>query len=227
MKSIVKHAWIVWGVSLAVFVVLAFIFPFAHTSVFWLAFGCSIVIFCATAFSFYRAFHKDETMQSKLLGWPIFRTGFVVLAIQVIVAFLLMIIAGFLQIKWAILAETLVFAFATIALVVREAARETIISSETRLHDNTEVMKSLRLTANGIAATISDPASRTAMEKFSDELKYSDPVSSSTTAQYEDTLINLLHQIQDMGKIGDSIALIQQASDVLKKRNIAAKNSKK
>ena len=82
MKKLTNHAMILWGILLVVTAVLAVALPFAHSDVFWIAGVCDLIMFAAVAVVYGRAFRMDGTMESKLLGWPIFKVGFAALIVQ-------------------------------------------------------------------------------------------------------------------------------------------------
>ena len=70
--KLTKHAWIIWGIVLVTVVVLAFVIPFTRVAVYWLGLSATVGMFMVCAAAFVRAFHTEETLESKLLGWPIF-----------------------------------------------------------------------------------------------------------------------------------------------------------
>ena len=169
--KLTKHAWILWGISLIVFLVLAFVIPFTHTDTFWLAFGATLIMFGVTVFVFARAFNKDETMESKLLGWPIFKVGCVALIVQIIVGFVLMSISTLCPVWAAAIAELAVFAATAFCLTVKDAVREAVTASEVKITDNTAAWKAIRARANAIAAETGN----TDIKKLAEEIRYADP----------------------------------------------------
>lgn len=167
--KLTKHAWILWGISLIVFLVLAFVIPFSHDGTFWFAFGATLVMFGVMVFVFARAFKKNETLESKLLGWPIFKVGYAALIVQIIVGFILMGLAALCPVWAAVIAEVIVFAAAAFCLTVRDAAREAVTAAEVRLSDDTAAWKAIRARAEALAA--GDPR----MMKLAEEIRYADP----------------------------------------------------
>ena len=85
-----KHAWIIWGIALAVVIALMILIPFTRTAAWWIAAGCTVLMFGLCAFTFARAFRRDGTLESKVLGWPIFKVGYTALIVQVIVGAIIM-----------------------------------------------------------------------------------------------------------------------------------------
>lgn len=79
--KLTKHVWMIWGIALVTVVVLAFVIPFARAAVYWLALAATLGMFGICAAAFARAFRTEETLESKLLGWPIFKVGYTALAV--------------------------------------------------------------------------------------------------------------------------------------------------
>ena len=94
MKENTNHAILLWAGLLVVTAVLSVVLPFVHSTVFWIAAVCDLLMFIGVECVFVRAFRRGGSLESKLLGWPIFRTGFVTLTVQVIIGFALMALAG-------------------------------------------------------------------------------------------------------------------------------------
>ena len=76
-----KHAWTIWGILLVVALVLMVLIPFSRTASWWIAAGCTVLMFLLAAWTFYAAFRKDG-LESKILGWPVFKVGATALAVQ-------------------------------------------------------------------------------------------------------------------------------------------------
>ncbi len=104
-----KHAWTIWGILLVVALVLMVLIPFSRTASWWIAAGCTVLMFLLAAWTFYAAFRKDG-LESKILGWPIFKVGAVALAVQVVLGFALMGLAALCPAWVTALAEVLIFA---------------------------------------------------------------------------------------------------------------------
>ena len=117
-----KHAWAVWSILLAVAIVLMILIPFVRTAAWWIAACCTVLMFALCAYAFFLAFRKDGTLESKVLGWPIFQVGYTALIVQLIVGAVLMGIAAFCPVWAAAVTELIVFAAAWKAIRARAAA---------------------------------------------------------------------------------------------------------
>ena len=168
-----KHAWTIWGILLVVALVLMVLIPFSRTASWWIAAGCTVLMFLLAAWTFYAAFRKDG-LESKILGWPIFKVGAVALAVQVVFGFALMGLAALCPVWVAVLAEVLIFAVTGICLTVKDAARVVVSQSEARMEDSTAAWKAIRQKANALAAS-----GDADMKRLAEEIRFADPMPTS------------------------------------------------
>lgn len=147
-----KHAWTIWGILLVVALVLMVLIPFSRTAAWWIAAGCTVLMFLLAAWTFYAAFRKDG-LESKILGWPIFKVSAVALAVQAVLGFALMGLAALCPAWVTVLAEVLIFAVTGICLTVKDAARVVVSQSEAHMADSTAAWKVIRQKANALSAS--------------------------------------------------------------------------
>lgn len=144
-----KHAWTIWGILLVVALVLMVLIPFSRTASWWIAAICTVLMFLLAAWTFYAAFRKDG-LESKILGWPIFKVGAVALA------------------------EVLIFAVTGICLTVKDAARVVVSQSEAHMADSTAAWKVIRQKANALSAS-----GDADMKRLAEEIRFADPMPTS------------------------------------------------
>lgn len=203
--KLTKHAWILWGIALAVVLVLALVLPFLHTAIYWIALVCTLVMFGVCALAFARAFRKDDKLESKLLGWPIFKVGFAALAAQVLVGFALMALSSVCPVWIAALAEVAVFATAAFCTTVKDAAREAIQQSEKRADDPTAEWKKIRARASAIAASTGHPE----LKKLADVIRYADPMPTGMDSEIAQ-MLEILSSYADAENIRKAFAMLEQ-----------------
>ena len=213
--KLTKHAWILWGVALAVVLVLALVIPFVKTAVYWIGLLCTAAMFGVCAFAFIRAFRKDGTMESKLLGWPIFKVGYVALIVQIVVGFALMGLAALCPVWAAAIAEVAAFAVTAFCMTVKDAAREAVTTAEVKVADNTAEWKAIRARANAIAAETGHPD----IKKLAEEIRYADPTPTSMDGE-------IAQMLETLSSYADA-ENIKKAAAMLEQRKALAKESKK
>lgn len=121
----------------------------------------------------YAAFRKDG-LESKILGWPIFKVGAVALAVQAVLGFALMGLAALCPAWVTVLAEVLIFAVTGICLTVKDAARVVVSQSEAHMADSTAAWKVIRQKANALAAS-----GDADMKRLAEEIRFADPMPTS------------------------------------------------
>lgn len=209
--KLTKHAWILWAISLIVVLALALLIPFVHTAVYWLGIGCTAAILVLCAFTFVRAFRKNDTLESKLLGWPIFKVGYTASIVQIVVGFVLMAFAALCPVWVAILVEILLFGGVGFCLTAKDAVRESIVHFEANSSDNTTAWKIIRNRANAIAAENGNLEIR----KLAEEIRYADPTPSGLDAEIAAQL-EILAQNADAENIRRAFSLLQQRKSLIK-----------
>lgn len=132
-----------------------------------------VVMFLLAAWTFYAAFRKDG-LESKILGWPIFKVGAVALAVQGVLGFALMGLAALCPAWVTVLAEVLIFAVTGICLTVKDAARVVVSQSEAHMADSTAAWKVIRQKANALAAS-----GDADMKRLAEEIRFADPMPTS------------------------------------------------
>lgn len=200
-----KHAWMIWGIALTVVIALMILIPFNRTAAWWIAAGSTVLMFGLCAFTFARAFRKNETMESKVLGWPIFKVGYTALIVQLIVGAIIMGTASFCPAWVAAIAELIVFAATGVCLTVKDAARETVTRGEARVKDNTAAWKAIRSRAQAIAAETNHPEIR----KLSEEIRFADPTPTSLDGQIAE-MLEILSSYADAENIRKAARLMEQ-----------------
>lgn len=191
-----KHAWTIWGILLVVSLVLMVLIPFSRTASWWIAAICTVLMFLLAAWTFYAAFRKDG-LESKILGWPIFKVGAVALAVQGVLGFALMGLAALCPAWVTVLAEVLIFAVTGICLTVKDAARVVVSQSEAHMADSTAAWKVIRQKANALAASGDADMKRLAEEiRFTTRCRCTTIPAGTTTTRPGDSGRTRIHSTQ-------------------------------
>ena len=78
------------GVLLILYILIAFLIPFAKTATYWVSFVFTLIAFCVVAASIYIAFVKNPDAKSRFYGFPIARIGIIYGIAQLVAGLLLM-----------------------------------------------------------------------------------------------------------------------------------------
>ena len=226
MKKRLLRGSVCLGVVLALYLLVAFLIPFAKTAVFWLSFGFTLAAFGVTAFSLYIAFLKKPDARSRFYGFPIAKIGVIYGGAQLLLGLLFMALGKWVPVWVAALVYAIALGAAVIGLVSADAVAEEIHTQDEQLKANVAFMRALQSKVNQMAAQCSLPE----VKQFSEEVCYSDPVSSSALADIERDLSAAVEDLQAAivdGDNGAALQLVKKADNLLKERNRLCKLNKR
>lgn len=228
-----KKDTIRWGIGLGVLLVLyilvAFLIPFVHTPTFWVSFVFTLIAFGVVAAAFYIAFIQNPDAKSKFYGFPIAKIGVIYGLVQLIAGILFMALAVYVPMWVVVLVYAIALGAAVIGLISAEAVVEEIRVQDVKLKKDVTLMRGLQSKLNQMASQCDDPEAATAVRKFAEELRYSDPVSSDALAEIEADLSAAVDELQSAVADGDSAAvkqLCRKAAALLAERNRLCKLNK-
>ena len=217
------------GVLLVLYILVAFLIPFVKTAVFWVSFVFTLIAFGVVAVSLYIAFVKNPDAKSKFYGFPIAKIGAIYGLVQLIACILFMALAVYVPVWVAVLVYAIALGAAIIGLISAEVVAEEIHNQDAKLKKDVALMRSLQSKLNQMAAQCDNPDAASAVKKFAEELRYSDPVSSDALADIERDLTAAVEELQSAIVDGDSAAtkqLCRKASGILAERNRLCKLNK-
>lgn len=225
MKKDMLRAILVAAVVFAVYNLVAFVVPFAHTAAFWVSYVFTLLAFPVVAASIYIAFLKNPDAKSRFYGFPIARIGVIYGIGQLAVSLLVMALAAIIPWWLPMLVYAIGFGAAVIGLVGAEAVVDEIRELDTKLKKDVSLMRALQSKVSQLAAQTDDPAILALAEEF----RYSDPVSSNAIADAEADLAAAVDQLQAAYIDGDNEVLPQlcrKTSALLSERNRLCKLNK-
>lgn len=229
MKKDTLRAGIGLGVLLILYILIAFLIPFVKTAVFWVSFLFTLIAFGVVAASIYIAFIRNPEAKSKFYGFPIAKIGVMYGAAQLLAGLIFMALGLWIPVWAAVLVYALLLGAAVIGLISADAVVEEIHNQDGKLRKNVALMRALQSKLNQMAAQCDDPDASSAVKKFAEELRYSDPVSSDALADIERDLTAAVEELQSAIVDGDSAAtkqLCRKASGILVERNRLCKLNK-
>ena len=222
-----------WGIGLGVLLVLyilvAFLIPFAHTTTFWVSLVFTLIAFGIVAVSIYIAFIKNPDAKSRFYGFPIAKIGAIYGLAQLIAGIVFMALAAYVPVWLAVLVYAIALGVAIIGLISADAVVEEIYVQDTKLKKNVSLMRGLQSKVNQMAALCDNSEATAAIKRFAEEMRYSDPVSSDALVEIEADLSAAVDELQSAIVDGDIAAIKQlcrKASAVLAERNRLCKLNK-
>ncbi len=230
MKKNMTRLWTVLAVVLLVYNVVVFAAPFEKTAVFFLSWIFTLAAVGAQIYTLRTAFYRDENVRSKFYGFPIARIGAVYLIAQLILGLVFMAAGSHAALWIPLILYTVLLGAAAVGFIAADAVRSQVEEQDEKLKKNVECIRTLQSKAVSMVQLLKDEEARKALEKFSEDLRFSDPVSSEGLRDIEADLIFCMEELQQAAAEGDSasvIALEQKASSVLMERNRLCKLEKR
>ena len=215
------------AILLVLYLLVAFLIPFAKTPVFWLSFGYTLAAFAVAGAAFWIAFLRHPDAKSRFYGFPIARIGGIYWLAQLIAGLLAMARGRWIPVWLAVLVYTAALGAAAIGLIAADATADEIHAQDAKLRKNVTVMRTLQSQVSQLDCT--DPEAAAAVKKFAEELRYSDPVSSPALEEAERDLSAAVANLQSAVLDNDTSAIKQlcrTASLLLTERNRLCKLNK-
>ena len=218
-------------ITLVIFVLIAFLVPFPRNGVFWTGFIFGMIAILAQALIWSIAFKGAESARSKFYGVPIARIGTIYLIVQLILSLIAMFLAWVPAIPaWPfIIVSLLLLAAAALGTIATDITREEIVRQDVQIKRDVSKMRELQSLGNSLVRQCDDAAAKAELQKLSDALRFSDPVSSDATVESETELKQLMEELQNAMLDGDTSGisgLCKQAQNVLAERNRICKLNK-
>ena len=219
---------VVSAVLLALAHLLVFLLPFYHGVIFWFSYVFLLIAFGVAAAAFVLAFRGQLT--SRFYGIPIAKVGVLYLAVQAVLSLVFMALGRVVPFGIVLVADAVLLGAAVLGLVAQDIARDHIQALDARLDTAVSVIRSAQSTLNLLVSRCDNLECRAAVQKLADELRYSDPVSSSELAQIEADLCAAIDDLQQAVVDGDDdsvLTLCTQSRTLLNERNRLCKLGKK
>ena len=217
-------------IAAVVFTIFALLIPFPKGGIFWIAFVAEIIALALQIPFFKAAFDNANELKSKVLGFPIFRVGYIYLGIQTAVSLALFSL-GFLPgfpIWLAAVICILLLGGSIICGISVDIAHEEIEQIEKIEKKDTHLMQTLRVKAKQLVNYTEDAVLQKELEKIAENLQFSDPISSPEIADYETELEKSFKALKESVESNPEQALekCRKFSVVLYERNEACRNNK-
>lgn len=226
MRKDTIRSIVVATILLAVYHLIAFLIPFAHTAAFWVSYGFSLAAFAVVTASMYIAFAKNPDAKSRFYGFPIAKIGVSYGVAQLIAGLAVMTLGMWIPWWVAVLVYAIGLGAAVIGLISAETVVNEIKVQDEKLKKDVALMRNLQSKVNQMVAQCDIDE----VKKFAEEMRYSDPVSSDAICDAEQELSVLIDELQAAVVDGEEKTIRQlcrKASAALAERNRLCKLNKR
>ena len=231
MKKNTTRWWVILAVLLVVYNVIVFAVPFPKNAVFFVSWLFTLAAIGMQVDVVRTAFYRGEGVKSKFYGWPIARFGVMYLAVQLALGLVFMALGFTLAVPvWLpLVLYIILLGVLAVGLIASDAMRDEIVRQDTALKRDVTCMRTLQSKAASMIQLAHDEQTRKLLEKFAEELRFSDPVSSASLRDIEADLtacVDELHQALTDGDEASIPLLERKAVSVLMERNRLCKLNK-
>ena len=229
MKKDTMRGVVGLGVLLILYILIAFLIPFAKTATFWVSFVFTMIAFCVVAASIYIAFVKNPDAKSRFYGFPIARIGIIYGIAQLVAGLLLMALGKWVPVWLAVLVYAIMLGAAVIGLISADAVAEQIHAQDAKLKKDVAAMRAIQSKLSVLPGQCEDPVTAKCLTQLAEEIRFSDPVSSEGTQETEADLNALTDELQKAVLENDTAAvrdLCKRCHTVLTERNRLCKLGK-
>lgn len=232
MKKNSARWWVIWAVVVAVYNVIVFAVPFPKNAVFFVSWVFSLIAIAAQVYVIRTAFYKGESTTSKFYGFPIAKLGVLYLIVQLALGLMFMALGFALTIPlWVPLVLYIVLlGAAAVGLISTEATRDEIVQQDKKLKKDVSCMRTLQSKVMAMVPLAKDASVRIALEKFAEDIRFSDPVSSAELEAAESDLSTCVDDLQQAVLDNDqeaALSLEKRAEMLLAERNRLCKLEKR
>lgn len=187
MKKSSMRWWVVLAVLLVVYNVIAFAVPFPKNAVFFVSWGFTLLALGVQVYVIRTAFYQESGAKSRFYGFPIAKIGVVYLIVQAALSLVFMAL-GFavsLPVWVPLVLYVVLLGAAAVGLISAETTRDEIAGQDGRLKKDVSRMRALQSKMAAMVRLTQDDAVRRALEKFAEDIRFSDPVSSAALEAVE------------------------------------------
>ena len=222
----------VYAIILVVYILTFCLIPFPKIAASYISFAFTIVSILASLGITAVAFKDDDALVSKIYGFPVFRIGYIYVAAQFIIGLIICIVASFVAVPYwvALLLSIILLGAAGIGVIAADNTRDTIKSIDNETERVTRTTKIFKLDIATIVDLCEDAEVKKELLKLSEDIRFSDPVSSEATEEAETQLLEEIRILRGFVESNDnenSLKQIKKTSDLLAERNRICKAFKK
>lgn len=227
-KSAVRWIAVLLAICLA-YNIVVFAMPFSKKSaVFWVCYGFTMVAILAQLFVVWSSSRRED-IKSKFYGFPTVYVGCVYLVVQLGLGLRFMSRWMITPVWMPLVTGGVLLAAAVIGFVGTDVLQNEVERQDRQHQVETFLIRELQSKVQSMLGGTNDPELAVSLRKLAEDLRYSDPVSTSALWTAEHTLANCVDKLQKAIFSGDkdeARELCGQAVVLLAERNRQCKAAK-
>ena len=207
--------YVILGILLLLFSVIAFMIPTEKTGAFWIAYIFTVIAIVAQIAIWKNTLGKESKLKSKFLGLPIVHIGVVYLLTQIVV-FAIFAAVPALPTWSAIVACTVISGFSVIFMISGEVSRGEIERVEANVQKKVFFIKELQADVELLIEQEKDEKIKNALQLLAEKIRFSDPMSNNALAEIEN---KIAAKVSELKTESDKMAIIHELNLLLVERN--------
>ena len=220
------------GLVAVVYNVIFFVVPWNNgmsVAATWITYGCTWLALIFGGVVTAVAFNKKE-LKSRIFGIPVHCVGYTVLLLQLLIDGVVMGVGHWFEIAFWIptIVEVLLFALATITVIVRAANRD-FIDSIDKKEVKEAYIKQLRIEVDSLVEANTIDAIKADLVKLAETVRYTDPVSHKDVEDTEDQITVAFEELEKAvaeGDVAKAQSAIAKMNRLLNERKAILKNAR-
>lgn len=213
--------------------VLVFVIPFEKKSyaTFIMSYVGILISLAAQGYVAYLVFKKSSTLKSKIYGIPVIRVAVMYLIMQLVASIVIIAINAFFYVPVFVPVVFFVVlgGFAAIGILITSAVKDFIESVEKEEKQRTAFINNFKIEVESLNGKASDEALNKDIYKFSEKVKYSDPMSAPELVDVENELNTKYLSLKDNlanNNLDEAKKDLAELNDLMDKRNKLCKLNK-
>lgn len=222
------HLWLIYALCFILVNALVFLIPFEKTTGVFIAWAGLVIMFLIGAAMMARALgRKSDAASAQLIGRRQLRCIACLLVLHVAALAAVAALGSRVPLWAAAALEAVLLIAGLIALLRIDGDRSAVRQAEKHMQTATDTVKALRAKADTLAQRGGSAEAQKALKALAEELRYSDPVSTSASRPLEERIETLLASIADQDDSPERTELIRRATALVKERSVLVKSNKK
>ncbi len=215
MKKSSTKGYVILGILFVLVSAIAFAVPTATTTAFWISYAFTVIAFAAQIVIWKSALGRAEALKSKFLGIPLVYIGVVYLIVQLI-AFAVFLFIPTLPTWSAVVVCAVIAGVSAVCMIASDVGRSEIERVSAKVQKKTFYIKQLQAEVELLAGAETDTATKSALTRLAEKIRYSDPMSDERLADIED---RIAEKIAELKASTDKAKIINELNSLLDERN--------
>ena len=173
-----------------------------YNNIFWISYAFMLVAYLIhIGCVFFIA--KDKTVRAVFFGIPLISFSVYFVCAEFFCSFVFMLFRSRAPLKATILVQALLLCLYIVIAIISIMTRDVVSNVDSKIKENVSFIKGMTVDVEMLAQRCTDAGTKSALNKLSETIKYSDPMSNSSVAMQEQMIMQKLADLRDAFDSGD------------------------